>query len=236
MTLALEIRGYSLAALSDIEKERLKLLGDEYKVLAQGIAHRVDLQQKLLNFHLIFLAVLGALVGKNPSFVFEADALPFLVMVPLVLMFFVWAHTNHDAMIIAYAEFINKQLKPTLEALLQGEKVLEFEKFLKEYRKDRYSILTILGGEYNLAILLAIISLLFACALLYQKWPITLSYVGWHGAGYVFISIVLIEMLLLFWTVALRVRIGFSYLNIHNISELIELTSASSRRAKGARG
>ena len=227
-----------MITLSDVEKERLKLLGDEYKVLAQGIAHRVDMQQKLLNFQLIFLAVLGALVGNEPSFVLETDALPFLVIVPLVLMFFVWAHTNHDVMIIAYAEFINTKLKPKLEALLQGEKVLEFENFLKEYRKDRYSILTILGGEYNLAIFIAIFSLMFSCALLYLKWPIkiTLNHVSWNGTGYVFIGIVLIEMLLLFWTVTLRVRMGFSYLNVQSIKELIELKRASKRQAKGARG
>lgn len=204
-----------METLSDLEKEKLKLLGDEYKVLAQGIAQRIDLQQKLLNFHLIFLAVTGALVGKNPSFIFEADALPFLVIIPLILMFFVWAHTNHDAMIIAYAEFINKQLRPKIEGLLQGEKVLEFEKFLKEYRRKRYSILIILGGEYNLAILIAIASLVFSSILTYLKWPVVLSYVAGYSVGYVFIGIIFVETLLLFWTISLRVKMGFLYLNIN---------------------
>lgn len=221
--------------LSDLEREKLKILMDEYKVLAQGIAQRVDLQQKLLNFHLIFLAVTAALVGKNPSFVFSVDALPFLLIIPVVLMFFVWAHTNHDAMIIAYAEFINQKLRRKIEGLLQGEQVLEFEKFLKSYRKDRYSILTILGGEYNLAILIAAACIFFSCALIYKKWPITLSYVGPQDVGTLLIGIVLVETSLLIWTISLRVKMGFSYLNIHNFSELAELTIASSGRAKDAR-
>ena len=210
-----------MATLSDLEKEQIKLLVDEYKVLTQGIAQRVDLQQKLLNFHLIFLAVTGALLGKKPSFLFTADALPFLLIMPLVLMFFVWSHTNHDTMIIAYAEYINQQLRPKIESLLQGEKVLQFEKFLKEYRKERYSFLTILGGEYILAILIAIIIMMFSCALVYKKWPVTLIYTGAYNVGYVFICAILTEIILLALTIRLRVKIGTAYLNIHNIKSLL---------------
>lgn len=213
----------SLTILSDLEKEKLKIFGDEYKTLVKGISQRVDFQQKLLNFHLIFLAITATLIGKNPSFIFSVDALPFLLIIPIILMFFVWSHTNHDAMIIAYAEFINGELKPKIEKLLQGEKVFEFEQFLKKYRRNRYSILTILGGEYNLAILIAVISLIWSIILLYKNYPISLSYIKNINVSYTVITAIIIEIILLSWTILLRVKTGFSYININITSaRLIE--------------
>lgn len=219
-----------MSSLNEIEKEQLKILVDEYKTLAQGIYQRVDLQQRLLNFHLIFLAVLAALIGRHPSYINTEDALLLLLIIPIILMFFVWGHNNHDAMIIAYAEYINQKLRPKIENLLQGKKVLEFESFLQEYRENRYpsnihGVLTILGGEYNLSILITFVSLCWASILLYKYWPINLSYIILPYMEYLFVIGILIEFGLLFLTISLRIKMGYSYINIH----IIKLIKTSRR-------
>jgi hypothetical protein len=201
------------ASVPDETKEYLKVLLEHYKTLSQGIYQRIDLQQKLLNFHLIFLGIVAAVVAKDPSMLAGLDAIPFLLVVPLVLMFFVWGHSNHDMMILAYAAYLYHIVRPAIDEAVNRQ-LPSFEDFLRSYRRHQYSLLSILGGEYNLAILMCVASLSLAGFLTVNAATVILRFAPTWDAREVIVAILAVEMIMFVWTIGLRVSIGRRYLNI----------------------
>ncbi len=179
--------------------------------ISNGISQRVDLQQRLLNFHIIFLGIFGALASQFPAFGERDLALPGLCIAPIVLLFFVWAHSNHDMMIIAQARYIHHHINPEIRKISNLE-IYGFENFLSEYRSNRYNLLIVLGGEYNLAFLTCIVSIMAAARIAYGYEDSDQVILGINIALYRFL--VILEFALLVVTIFIRIDIGRRYLNI----------------------
>jgi hypothetical protein len=157
-------------------EEALKFWLEEYKVLSSDIQSRVTLQQALLNLQLIFVAAFVALIvgilkdGDIMKFTDELD-LCFLTL-PIIFSFFVWRHSNHDANIIDKASYIYNVIRPNVEELTGGLKVLDFEKFLENRKKTRKKVFgsfIIVGGEHLFYMIFAALSLLVAFLIFFKS-------------------------------------------------------------------
>jgi len=201
--------------LSDKEREQLKFLIEIYRTLSSDIAHRVDLQHKLLNFHMVFLGITSAAVIRFHGEIGNTEKFLFLVTVPLFLMFFTWAHTHHDIMILTYAKYLRIHINPRIKEISGMMNILEFEDFLMRERKKPFAILSIVGGEYNLAIFTSFVAILFGLVQAYELVIGNGSFdiFEWQFSQKIFV-VFLIEMLLLIATIWLRLRVAYMYMRI----------------------
>ena len=203
-----------------MEKEKLLLnfYLEEYKVLSDQILQRVTHQQTILNYQLvtvgIFLTISLNVFTKPDIFKLLENIFVFYLFSgsSLIFLFFSWAHSNHDLMIISTARYINTDLRRNISLLL-GEKVFEFEDFLEKDRKSKigkFGVLPALGNESNLSILMSIAILIISfIAIIYY---IQTNFDIFHFAYQ--LTVFIINILLISRTIYLKIKISKEYIQI----------------------
>jgi len=153
-----------------IEEERFEVWMEEYRGLTADISNRVDLQHKNVNLSLILLSAFsGYLFDYWNSHTFDevkrGEIASLIVLAPLLALFFVWRHLDHDSNIIEKAEYIQRIVRPQLVGITGDSDVLGFEGYLRRSRLRRiYHMgpLWVLGNEHLIP--LSYISAYFAFA------------------------------------------------------------------------
>ena len=138
---------------------------EEYKQLSEEIKLRVDFQQKLTHYQLLsggIVATIGIRITQlEPEQISQSESVRFyLILSPIIFLVFSWMFSNSDIMIISVAEYINRQLKPKLQKLLNRPDILEFESFMSENRRTlikRYGLLALFGQEFTMLFILPIL-------------------------------------------------------------------------------
>lgn len=188
---------------------------EEYRNLSDQISKRVDFQQRLLNYQILFV---GIIITAGVSLL-NLDYTPsntisvhyFLLLSPLPFFFLSWSFSNHDIMIVALARYINIDLRPRIKKLIGDKDVLRLEDFLLEERKQRsekFGIFPTLGEEYLLPLVFpAILITLHIFALpfdIYKKEIVI----------YLLHVLFIIDVVFLILTIKLRKKAGRNYLRI----------------------
>lgn len=204
----------------DIKHDKLILYFEEYKLLYEQIVRRVDMQQKLFNYQLIAAGIVATIAIRFIQIDITGirgyiSARYFLLLSPLVFIFFSWAYSNHDIMILALARYINKEVRMRIKSLLDGEDMLCCEDFLQKDRRMRgknYGLIPIFGGEYLFPIVLPIILLIvYAIIFLY---PDLVEILELKNIYYLQLIIFIIDIILIAMTIKLKIRVGKGYLKI----------------------
>ncbi|MES9834366.1 MAG: hypothetical protein ABW139_19200 [Candidatus Thiodiazotropha sp. DIVDIV] len=196
--------------LPDDQIELAKILVEQYKALTQGIVQRVEQQQKLLYFQLIYIGILVAIYARNPSALLTHDSVLVLLLTPLILMYFVMAHSRHDFMIISYARFITHETWPTLQRAIDVS-VPSWEKYLAS-RRQKYALpLSIFGSEYGLPLILCLLLLPFSFWVVYFNGPICFSFAKYFDATNWVLGMIAIEIILFILVLKLRLTVMRDY-------------------------
>ena len=136
----------------------------------------------------------------------------------MVFLFFSWSFSNHDILIVSLARYINKELRPKIEALLEGEKVFRFENFLQKERRLRaetFGLLPILGEEYLLPLVAPSILLSIYLAIFLPKDLSIILETKNHTLLYISqFALFIIDVFLLIRTINLKIKVGKNYLRI----------------------
>ncbi len=213
-------------------REKLDIHLEEYRSSSNEILRRVEYQQKLLNYQLL---AAGVVVGAAIRFA-ELDSFSgansiavryFLLLSPLVFLCFSWSFSNHDIMIQSVARYIYTVLKPKIEALVPGEKVLEWEEFLvRERRLKQKSFLLLLPGgeEYLLPLILPLILLIIYIYFLLPGNSDTSEILNSNNRMFNVLwtlqyIVFAFDIVLFFITIILKAKVSFGYLRILEISE-----------------
>lgn len=203
-----------LGSMTDEKKEYLKVLLEHNKTMSQGIYQRIDLQQKLLNFQLIFIGIVGAFAAKDPSILAGLNGIPLLVIIPLVLMLFIWGHLNHDMMIIAYSKYLHHFIHPEINRSVNST-LHPYECFLHEFRKKKTTILSNLGSEYILAFILSPITLAFLAGVISKNsGTLTFQIIPKINTEQLLYGILYTEIFLFIITIILRIAVTLEYSKI----------------------
>jgi hypothetical protein len=153
--------------------EELSVYIEEYKSQRTEILQRIEIQQKILSYSLILTGIIigfgGSLINRDDGT--SASIGPWgLLLSALVFTFFSLSSSSEDTMIVWSAKYINRVLRPRIEAILRA-KALGWEDFLAEERerrpmlKTRLLFLPCLGQEYPL---IAVVFLLFTSWFFYD--------------------------------------------------------------------
>ncbi|MHB1324723.1 MAG: hypothetical protein ACYC0L_00705 [Thermoleophilia bacterium] len=140
---------------------------EEYKMLGGDIMKRVELQQKNLSLHLVFLSAIAGYLfkfGLDKGFcqIINNEVLILAAIAPLVSQVFTWRHVDHDSNIIDKAIYIENVISPNLNRLLGQEGLLGFEKSLAKARRSRLTsvgIFSLFGNDHVITISYALIYL-----------------------------------------------------------------------------
>jgi hypothetical protein len=152
------------------DESLLKTLLQEHSVMTANIQGRVDLQNKNLSLLLVLsTAIAGYMVNKwnatnfNEFVVSEVVVLcPVAVLLQLV---FIWRHLDHDANIIAAAEYLEINVCPEVARLTNSATVLTFESYLRSdrgQRTRRIGVLSLLGNDHFVAFGVSLAFLMFS--------------------------------------------------------------------------
>ncbi|MBW9263723.1 MAG: hypothetical protein K1564_19350 [Candidatus Thiodiazotropha sp. (ex. Lucinisca nassula)] len=196
--------------LPDNQIELAKVLVEQYKALTQGIVQRVEQQQKLLYFQLIFIGILVAIYARNPTALLTHDSVLVLLLTPLILMYFVMAHSRHDFMIISYARFIAHEIWPNLQGAIDS-RAPSWEQYLAS-RRQKYALpLSIFGSEYGLPLILCLLLLPFSFWVVYSNGPICFSFAKSFDASRWALGLVIVEIILFILVLKLRLTVMRDY-------------------------
>lgn len=201
------------STLSNKQTELAKILVEQYKALTQGIVQRVDQQQKLLHFQLIFIGILVVIYARNPTALLSHDSVLVLLLAPLVLMYFVIAHIRHDYMIISYARFNTHEIWPNLQMTIDGD-VPSWEQYLASRRQKYAFTLSIFGSEYSLPLILCLILLPLSFWVVYSNGPIFFSFAKSIDMSNWALGLVVIEIVLFLLVLKLRLTVVRDYASI----------------------
>lgn len=201
------------SSLPDEQIELAKVLVEQYKALTQGIVQRVEQQQKLLYFQLIFIGILVAIYARNPAALLTHDSVLVLLLTPLILMYFVVAHSRHDFMIISYARFIAHEIWPNLQAAIDGV-VPSWEQYLASRRQKFALPLSIFGSEYGLPLILCLLLLPFSFWVVYSNGPICFSFAKTFDATAWLLGLTVVEVVLFLLVLKLRLTVMRDYSSI----------------------
>jgi len=143
---------------------------EEYKALTADIGRRVDLQHKNLNLFLVLLSAFAGFIfnyWNDHSFdqLQTGEIAVLFAIAPLLGLFLVWRHLDHDSNIIDKARYLDGHVRPNLVELSGDDGVLMFDRFLVASRPQRTKTqgpLWILGNEHILPIAYVAIYLAFA--------------------------------------------------------------------------
>ncbi|MGC1185490.1 MAG: hypothetical protein WBA31_10150 [Candidatus Dormiibacterota bacterium] len=131
---------------------RLTAWLEEYKSLAADVGARVGLQQSNASLAIVFISGLTGYVvtywtshGLHSLLASETALL--LTLVPIIGQFFIWRHIDHDWNIIDKANYIDKHIRPGVQACCGDPSVLSFEQHLRIARQKR-AALSLLGNEH----------------------------------------------------------------------------------------
>ena len=149
---------------------------EEYKSLASDIGKRVELQQKNLSLHLIFLSAIASYIfkyGLDNGFdkIISNEVLLLLAIAPFISQVFTWRHLDHDSNIIDKACYIENIIAPNINLLLEQTELLGFEKYLAKTRKSRTNnvgIFAILGNDHTIAISYALLYLIMSWGIIFK--------------------------------------------------------------------
>jgi hypothetical protein len=198
---------------------------EEYKILSDQILKRVEFQQKLLNYQLVAAGIVASIgvrfLGLDASKITNSISVRyFLLLSPLVFLFFSWSFSNHDIMIVSLARYINKKLRIKIQRLLEGEEVLMFEDFLQQERRikvEKFGILPVLGGEYLLPLvvpgILLTIYIVFFFVHDFSKILETKNHILSYMPQFVLFGV---DVFFLIRTIYLKTNVGKNYLRILN--------------------
>jgi len=212
----------NISELNSIKRLKLKLYFEEYKILYEQIVRRVDMQQKLFNYQLIAAGIvvtiaikyLGVDAVEKSEYIF---ARYFLLLTPMIFIFFSWSYYNHDIMILSLAKYINKEVRIRIKNLLDGEDMLCCEDFLQKERRMKiknYGIIPILGEEYLLPLALpAILLIVYTAIFFYNDLKELLE---WEKDAIYFVQLIIfyIDIMLITMTLDLKIKVGKGYLKI----------------------
>jgi hypothetical protein len=125
----------------------LRVLMDEYKLLTDDIARRVQLQQQNANVIIVLLtAFTGYLFNYWKDHTFAelrtSEVACLIVIAPILGMVLVWRHVDHDSNIIEKAEYIVEVIRPRVVVLTGDYGVMSFESWLRSRRVRRVFQLT----------------------------------------------------------------------------------------------
>jgi len=196
---------------------------EEYKILSDQILKRVEFQQKLLNYQLVAAGIVATIgvrfLGLDANLITDSMSVRyFLLLSPMVFLFFSWSFSNHDIMIVSLARYINKELRIKIQCLLQGEEVLMFEDFLQQERRIRakkFGILPVLGEEYLLPLVAPGILLTIYIVFFFFHDFLKILEVKKHILLYIpqFVLFI-VDIFFLIRTIHLKINVGKNYLRI----------------------
>ncbi len=199
--------------MDDKEKEVLKIYLEEYKILSEQISKRVDYQQRILRYYIaltgIFVPILFALYKKD-FFIY------FLLVAPLPYHFFAWSFYNHDIQIVAIARYINLVLKRNIIKIVGNADILQWELFLSKeraFRRDNFGNLIYVGEESLLPMTAPIAFLILSIVFIYKQFFVSF---GEMSNFFLFVQIVLflLDIILIFITILLKIKVGKNYARI----------------------
>ena len=208
---------------NDFHSQKLNVHLEEYKTLSDQILKRVEFQQKLLNYQLVAAGIVATIgirfIGLDANVITNSmSARYFLLLSPMIFLFFSWSFSNHDIMIVSLARYINKELRIKIQALLQGEEVLMFEDFLQQERRIRaenFGLLPVLGEEYLLPLVAPLILLIIYIAFFFYQDLSKILETRGHVLLYMpqFVLFV-VDVVFLIRTIQLKIKVGKNYLRI----------------------
>ncbi len=138
---------------------------EEYKALCSDVESRVRLQQSNVHVGILLLtAFTGYLVAywnaHGLTQLETSEMAVLLVIVPLLTLYFVWRHIDHDSNIIDKADYIDSVVRPNVARCAHSNDVMTFDYFLRNRRVDRIlqlSVLSALGNEHVLVLMFVLL-------------------------------------------------------------------------------
>lgn len=203
--------------------QKLNVHLEEYKTLSTQILKRVEFQQKLLNYQLVAAGIVATIgvrfIGLDAGVIINSvSARYFLLLSPLVFLFFSWSFSNHDIMIVSLARYINKELRKKIQCLLQGEEVFSFEEFLQQERQirgEKFGILPVLGEEYLLPLVVpGILLTIYIAFFFFQDLSKMLETKDQILLYISQVVLFIIDMFFFIRTIQLKINVGKNYLRI----------------------